>query len=206
MSCVIQWLNSNSGALMVVITTLYVIATISISRSNKKSAEASRELIIESQKQQTQNAGLQLYGLRKEAISKVAHENYNEVFWDIPLLFSEDLFLEFQKVAFKAGRIEELYKSIERFEAELQILVGPEASLHAVESRVRYLSNKDLNQFKQSIVQFLQNKRIRSVSNNSVEEYAAQVQEVNELKQQYGIDAVQLRLHLNSFVKKSIEG
>ena len=38
-----EWLNKNSDALMVIITFVYVIATIFIWRANNKSAKASKE-------------------------------------------------------------------------------------------------------------------------------------------------------------------
>lgn len=46
-----DFLNDNSQALMVLITAIYVIATINISNANIKSAEATREQIIESKQQ-----------------------------------------------------------------------------------------------------------------------------------------------------------
>lgn len=46
-----NFLNDNSQALMVLITAIYVIATINISNANIKSAEATREQITESKRQ-----------------------------------------------------------------------------------------------------------------------------------------------------------
>lgn len=46
-----DFLNDNSPALMVLITAIYVIATINISNANIKSAEATREQILESKQQ-----------------------------------------------------------------------------------------------------------------------------------------------------------
>ena len=84
LSNIIIWLNENNGALMVLITVIYVTATISISHSNKKSAEASlmqieasQKQIEASQKQQEQNVGLQLYAMRKEVIDKLSRDNYD---------------------------------------------------------------------------------------------------------------------------------
>ncbi|WP_295611863.1 hypothetical protein [uncultured Methanobrevibacter sp.] len=46
-----DFLNGNSQALLVLITAIYVIATINISNANIRSAEATREQIIESKRQ-----------------------------------------------------------------------------------------------------------------------------------------------------------
>ena len=67
----IAWINENNGSLMVIITFAYVIATVFICIFNAKSAKASRDQIAASQKQQQQNAGLQLYSMRREVISKI---------------------------------------------------------------------------------------------------------------------------------------
>ena len=72
---IIDWVNKNDGALMVLITLVYVVATICISHSNRTSAKASRKQLEESQKQQKQNVGLQLYDRRKEVIKKYPRRN-----------------------------------------------------------------------------------------------------------------------------------
>ena len=46
-----RFLNDNGQALMVLITAIYVIATINISNANIKSSEATREQITESKRQ-----------------------------------------------------------------------------------------------------------------------------------------------------------
>ena len=49
--CIIDWLNANNGALMAVLTFVYVIATILICVFNYKSASATRKQTEESQRQ-----------------------------------------------------------------------------------------------------------------------------------------------------------
>lgn len=51
MQIILDWLNANSNALMVIITFVYVVATIAISAANIKSANASREQLEESKRQ-----------------------------------------------------------------------------------------------------------------------------------------------------------
>ncbi len=203
MSCIMQWLNDNNGALMVLITLVYVIATICISRSNRKSAEASREQIEESQKQQKQNVGLQLYGLRKDAINKVSQKQYNEVFWDIPLLFDDELFSAFQKVALKAERIEELQKPVDQFEAELGALVGMDAMERVKQQREDLNPHDDITPLSDCVSQEIS--RIHNDVSKAVEEYLGQVAEMKELEFQRGAENVLLIFKLRDFVKKSIE-
>lgn len=203
MRCVMQWLNDNSGALMVLITLVYVFATICISRSNRSSAEASRKQIEESQKQQKQNVGLQLYAIRKEIIHKIAEKQYNEVFWDIPLLFTDELYAEFERVAFKAGRIEELQKSINQFEAELGVLVGTKAAECVKQMRERLNTHDDIAPLRERILRSIG--CIQTNESKSVEEYLGKVAEARELEFQRGAENIRLIFKLQEFVKKSIE-
>ena len=55
-----NFLNDNGQALMVLITAIYVIATINISNANIKSAEATREQVLESTKQYEDSRHLQI--------------------------------------------------------------------------------------------------------------------------------------------------
>ena len=48
---IVAFLNNNEGALMVIITLIYVIATIRICRANIKAADAAREQLVESKRQ-----------------------------------------------------------------------------------------------------------------------------------------------------------
>ncbi len=205
MNCVIQWLNDNSGALMVLITLVYVFATISISCSNKRSAVASRQQIEQAQKQQEQNAGLQLYSMRKDVVRKIAQKQYNEVFWDVPLLFNEELFSEFQKVAFKAGKVEELQESIDCFEAEFEMLAGPKALDHIKQTREKASTDEDMGQIKESVIQILNSKGINADLLESIKEYTEQIAEAKEVERQRDAESVLLFLHLNAFVKESIQ-
>ena len=66
----IAWMNNNEGFLMVIITFVYVVATIFICVFNGRSAKASRDQILASQKQQAQNMGLQLLKLTKKRAEK----------------------------------------------------------------------------------------------------------------------------------------
>ena len=70
MQCIISFLNDNEGALMVIITAVYVVATIFICIFNQKSATASKEQLIQ-----------------QERISRATFvkEIYMKLYSDIPL-------------------------------------------------------------------------------------------------------------------------
>ena len=55
---IIEFLESYSGAFTVIVTVIYVIATIFIYSANKKAANASRDQIAESQRQFDENRRL----------------------------------------------------------------------------------------------------------------------------------------------------
>ena len=65
MQSIISFLNANEGALMVVITTVYVIATIAICWANIKSAKASKDQ-VKAAKEQTDAAKAQLEEMQRE--------------------------------------------------------------------------------------------------------------------------------------------
>ena len=200
-----DWINAISSILMVLITVVYVSATICISRSNKESLEASRKQLRESQKQQKQNAELQLYGFRKDAINKVAQKQYDEVYFEIPLLFNEKLSAEFQGIASKAKTTKELQESIDRFETEFGVLAGLNASNHVKHTREKCVSIDDLRELKESIIQILNNKGINTESFSSVDVYIDQVKYAKDLERQCEAESALLNLHLSEFVKESIK-
>ena len=205
MNAIICWLNNNNGALMVLITLVYVIATISISHSNRKSAEASREQILSSQKQQEQNVGVQLYAMRKETIFNVMQKLYNFAQLDILALFNDDLFAEYQKVAEKEENIKKLQCSIDQFELTLSALVGKEKHERVKQKRAMLSPNDDLTLLKDCVSQALSNLSTSKNLSNSVEEYIETVAEVRELRLQQDAENDQLVQKLTDFLKESIQ-
>lgn len=209
---IINWLNDNNGALMVLITVIYVIATISISHSNRKSAEASRKQLEASQKQletsqkqQEQNVGLQLYDRRKEVIENISQKKYNEAVLDVQLLFNEELFDPFEKIALKGKKIEELNNAIGIFELELGAIIGEKALVQIMFFRNRAVNDEDIGQLKEAIIQALNSKGITADLGKHIEEYIRQVTESKELERQQEAETEQLLLQLKDFMKKSIK-
>lgn len=117
--------------IMVVITAVYVIATIFICYFNGKSASAAcnqikeaQEQLKESQHQQQQNTGIQLYQLRKDIIQKLSKEEYNEIYWDISLLFDDSIFNEFVSLTTKVQKLNMIQTYMSVFENHLKVDLG----------------------------------------------------------------------------------
>lgn len=200
-----DWITAISSALMVIITYMYVKATIHISESNKESAEASRKQIEESQKQQKQNVGLQLYAMRKEVISKLSNKQYNEVYWDIPLLFDDDLFSKYLNITDKVNRIETLQTLINSFENELGLLVGTRLSDHIRQLRETAILTGDFSIVKNATSGAIKNVETSSDLTKHVDEYIRQIDEAHTLEKLRSIETTQYIIALNDFVRKSIQ-
>ena len=100
--------------LMVIITLVYVVATILICVFNGKSAKAAREQIEEAQKQQSQNMALQRYAMRREVIHKFLRKEYDDLYADIPLLFDKDLLAEFTSFVEQEKELDTAIQGIEQ--------------------------------------------------------------------------------------------
>lgn len=201
----ITWMNENEGFLMVVITFVYVVATGLICFFNGKSAAASREQIKEAQKQQKQNAGLQLYTLRKDVLDSLKKRQFDKIFWDVSLLFDSEISDSFTTIAVKAGQLEKIQKEISDFEADL-FLVCPNANVMArAEEEVLYAKEKkDYSRLKEEVMTIIQ----RVNSNNSVDEhcrkYIENVKQADVLDEQIGALSSALFLKMQEFIKISI--
>lgn len=201
----IEWINNNNGFVMAIITLIYVIATIMICVFNGKSAKASREQITASQKQQQQNAGLQLYSMRSNVIHKVVHREFNEVFWDIPILFTSPLFDEFSNVAFDQGALEKLEAAIKAFETDLGIILPQQRA----ESYIQMIHSARLIRNYDRITELLK-VSISGASQPekgfpSIEEYVENVKRADELNSKIGAANFLLIQKMRNYVKDSIQ-
>ena len=200
----LSWMNENSGALLVIVTLVYVIATIFICVSNRKSAKASRDQIIVSQKQQIQNTGLQLYSMRKEIVNKVAKHQYNEVFWDLPLLFNKELSDEFQIIAYAAGRLEELGTQIHMFEEELEILFPKQKE--SIDTQIVIAkTNRNYNDLRDYIIHILCEATKKDKVIDSIDEYVENLKQSDDLKKSVDAKTFILIQNLREFIQKSIK-
>lgn len=128
-----QFLQSNHNSLMVIITFVYVVATVFICIFNAKSASAAKKQANEAQnqiraaqKQQEQNVGIQLYAIRKDVLRSFSEGKYNEIFWDIPLLFNDSINDEFQRLCGIQSKVDEAISMLNEFENHIKDNFGNE--------------------------------------------------------------------------------
>ena len=115
-------MNKNEGSLMVIITSAYVVATFFICIFNWISAKASRDQIVASQEQQVQNSGLQLYSIRSTIINRIWKYQFEEVFWDVHMLFDKKIADEFDTLFKEHQKLNKPRNEIKSFEEELEIM------------------------------------------------------------------------------------
>ncbi len=201
----IEWINDNSGFVMAIITFIYVVATIWICIFNGKSAKASREQIFAAQKQQMQNAGLQLYSMRSDVIHKVAKRNFNEVFWDIPILFNSPLFDEFSNVAFEQGELEKIEAGIKAFEIDMGIIL-PQQRAESYLLMVRSARTiRDYDRITELLKESLSVLSQPEKGNQSIEEYVENVKRADELDGKISAKNFLLIQKMRDFVRDSIQ-
>lgn len=199
----IAWMNNNEGFLMVIITFVYVVATIFICVFNSRSAKASRDQIIASQKHQTQNMGLQLYSLRRETINKIGNHQFDEVLWDVSLLFDNDSFDKFASIGKTNARLTTLNILIKSFEDELDIILSSNSktiiSSQIVEAKVK----KNYDRLCSSLKQTLGADKDGVIK--SIDEYIANLKKADELQKCIDQETLQLIMELRELTLKSIQ-
>ena len=136
---IINWVNINEGFLMVSITVIYVLATIVICFFNGKSASASHKQVEEMKIQQKQNAGIQLYEVRKNILEKFSDNKFNEIFQDMPILFSNEINDKFVNVSDLYSQCMQLCDYLERFEEHLS--ENYDESVYKEFQRLQYYDN-----------------------------------------------------------------
>ena len=200
----IAWMNENSGALMVVITFIYVVATVLICIFNWKSAKTSREQISTSQIQQEQNVGLQLYSMRKEVVNKIANQKYNDVKWDVSLLFDHKIFDEFKSIVSEAEILSDMEMEVQLFEDELKILFSNRKEI--IDSKIVLTKiNKEYNELKEFIIRILNEESKKEPVINSVDEYIEKLKQIDELRRAVNektrLFIQKLRCHIRNSIK-----
>ena len=194
-------MNENEGFLMVTVTVLYVIATVMICIFNAKSAKASRQQIIEAQKQQQQNMGLQLYGMRKEIITKLSEKKINEIYWDVPLLYNHEIVDDFLGVASKVGVEEEQIKQIERLESDL-VLIFP-FTKGISEKRKKYIEHNDQKEFEEFIFAVRQRCQQKEVI-KQIDQYNDMIQTAQDKHKEISSRILNLIIKMQKYLKDSI--
>ena len=194
--------------LMVIITGIYVIATIFIYVSNYRSADASKEQLHEMKKQQEQNIGIQLYEKRKEVISNFNADNYNKYYWDIMILFPSEIFDDFVKLSSIRQKINDLENRKDYFENHLKDY-NIEAFKKYKDLEQYYKDGRD--EYKSEIEEFLQLCDEYSFAqsyqlDNQIVNYDMRkiLNNINNKTKELSIKEVNFSLKLKKFLKESI--
>ena len=205
MNNLIRWIYSYNEVLMVIITFVYVIATIIICYFNYRSTKASRDQILASQKQQKQNAGLQLYSMRREIINKIGKHQFDEVFWDVPLLFNDQLFSEFAIIGQDNNKLNALKTNIDLFEKELDIFL-PKPTMFNIKTQITIAKvQSEYDALESLMKKDLQAISNSTLSNNEVDQYIKNLKQADDLQGKINTETLDLILKLNDFTKKSIQ-
>ena len=194
--------------LMVIITGIYVIATIFICVSNYRSADASKEQLHEMKKQQEQNIGIQLYEKRKEVISNFNADNYNKYYWDIMILFPSEIFDDFVKLSSIRQKINDLENRKDYFENHLKDY-NIEAFKKYKDLEQYYKDGRD--EYKSEIEEFLQLCDEYSFAqsyqlDNQIVNYDMRkiLNNINNKTKELSIKEVNFSLKLKKFLKESV--
>ncbi len=200
----IGWFNQNNGFLMVIITFVYVVATILICIFNWRSAKASREQISESQRQQRQNIGLQLYAMRKDVVNKIGNQQFDDALWDMQLLFNEALFYEYADIGRRAAALRGIFTLIDCFEQELEMIL-PATRVDTIQAMISSAkTRKEYEELREKLKKALGG-AINDRVNISVDEYIDQLKKADEMKDSIDTDTMDLVQKLRIFIQKSVQ-
>ena len=199
----IEWINNNEGFLMVAITLVYVIATVFICIFNGKSASASRKQIEEAQKQQKQNAGIQLYGRRMEVVRKFSEKAYEEIRYDVPILFNNEINSSFLDFVEKQKELDSYEYNIQEFESELFCLVRRNIYDEIVLLRSNAANENDFAALKKKVLQCLDDTS-EDKYGTSVDNYISWVRNSVKLHSKIIDNSVIFIEELKNYITKSI--
>ena len=104
--------------MLVILTFAYSLATGIICIMNAVNNSTLKKQAIDSNDHQKQNAGIQLYALRKNVLAALDKGKYDEIYWDVAMLFDADInkqFLELADVAHKLQALSSDMSFYERF-------------------------------------------------------------------------------------------
>lgn len=200
----ITWMNENEGALMVIITLAYVIATLFICKFNWMSARASRDQIVASQKQQEQNSGLQLYSIRSTVINRIWKYQFEEVFWDVHMLFDKKISDEFNALFEEHQKLNKPKNEIESFEEDLYIIIPEQIRL----SVVTQIANAKVNKNYDELETVLKKELIDINNNNQIPEflghYIDNLKMIDKIQKSINDKLLELTLEMRKFTQGSI--
>ncbi len=191
---------------MVVITAIYVVATILICYFNGKSASAAQKQIIEANRQQQQNANIQLYTLRRQVLNIFINEKYDEIFWDVSFLFNEEIFEKFKylcEIKREWTQVSNKINSYKKILAEKS-----ESSYIELENLILNTKNPcTIESDWEELYKFCDNYIFEQQVGNKIEiyNYRELDMELRKLVKEGPNLHIELALEMQDFIKKSIE-
>lgn len=189
---------------MVIITLAYVVATFLICKFNWMSAKASRDQIVASQKQQEQNSGLQLYSIRSTIINRIWKYQFEEVFWDVHMLFDKKISDEFDALFEEHQKLSKPRNEIKSFEEELYIMIPERIRLSVVSQIENAKVNKNYDELekvlKKTITVINKSNQIPEATGN----YIDKVIMIDKTQKSIDEKLLQLTLEMRKFTQRSI--
>lgn len=117
--CVIQWIDSNDGFVMCMLTAIYVLVTILIFFSNNKSTKLAEKGI-------KSNYELQLYDSRMIVANKISQGKYEDIDVQIKILFSDEIFQQAMQNRSLKERLLKLKEDEKRYRYEYASIIKDE--------------------------------------------------------------------------------
>lgn len=98
MSEIIAWIDTHNGSLVVIITFVYVVATVFICIYSKESANAAHESVVEAQKALKKSIDLQVYERMIQLASNLERNDYSNTTMEISVLFGVPIWKQVEKL------------------------------------------------------------------------------------------------------------
>ena len=200
----ITWMNENEGALMVIITLAYVIATLFICKFNWMSARASRDQIVASQKQQEQNSGLQLYSIRSTVINRIWKYQFEEVFWDVHMLFDKKISDEFNALFEEHQKLNKSSNEIKSFEEELNYILPKQAQYSIVTQIENAKKDNNYGELEKALRKIFTDINYNDQVLKSVENYIDTLIMIDKTQKSINDKLLELTLEMRKFTQGSI--
>ena len=142
---------------------------------------------------------------RRRRFSSFGKQQYDEVFWDIPLLFGKKTFDKFAVVGQEKNKLNRLNIEIDSFEKQLEIIL-PASKQVIITSQISVAKiNKEYSFLESSIKGILEGFTNNELALNSVDEYVECLKQADDLQRIVDAKTIQLVLELNEFTRKSIQ-
>lgn len=172
---------------------------------NSKQIKAAREQIVEAQKQQKIGTGLQLYAMRKEVVDRLKKVKLDDLYYDILLLYNQELAEEYAIIANCAEQIDQLMDETQKFEKRLSKYLDQQAVKAIAQQQLRAKTESDFEGLRSSIKTILISKDINLNVVSDIDEYIVRAKRISELDDVVTPGLPALIDKLCDFIKNSIQ-